>query len=224
MNRRGLRRAVTAIAVGVTVAAVAAPVASARLVPPSARPGGNTYAAWDVIWGTAQAKRSLQSRNSLLAVRGNKCGFAWSQRVWLLPASINGLISVECHIPQNMFLVFPVAGFADWEKPPAELRASVKEGFSWLKRTKLTVDGRDLGPGHVTKTPIFAVSVPPNNGLGVDAGTVSVMSIDRFAVLSPLPRGEHTVTTFGAFRLPDGSAQDLGMTFHLTVGSASAVL
>jgi hypothetical protein len=224
MNRRRLRRAVMTIAVGVALVAVAAPVASARLVPPDARPGGNTYAAWDVIWGKAQAKRSLQSRNSLLAVRGNKCGFAWSQRVWLLPASINGLISVECHIPQNMFLVFPVAGFADWEKPPAELRASVKEGFSWLKRSELTVDGESLGPGHVTKTPIFVVRVPANNGLGVSAGTVSVMSIDRFAVLSPLSRGVHTVSTFGAFELPDGTAFELGMTFNLTVGSASAVL
>ena len=115
-------------------------------------------------------------------MRGNKCGFAWSQRVWLLPASINGLISVSCRIPAGMFLVFPVAGFAEWAKPPAALRAAVTEGFSWLERAGLTVDGEALRPGYVTTTPIFRVDVPANNGLGVPAGTVSVMSRDYFAV------------------------------------------
>ena len=101
MRRGVFRRTFIVAAIAVVLAAVAAPGASARLVPPDASPLGRTYAAWDVIWGTAQAKRSLQSEKSLLAVRGNRCGFAWSQRVWLLPASINGLITVQLPHPRR---------------------------------------------------------------------------------------------------------------------------
>ena len=217
MRRGVFRRTFIVAAVAVVLAAVAAPGASARLVPPDASPFGRTYAAWDVIWGTAQAKRSLQSEKSLLAVRGNRCGFAWSQRVWLLPASINGLITVQCRIPAGMFLVFPVAGVVAWGEHPDVMRADIRAIFPTIIDSRITVDGRNLGRGHVTRTPVYAVDVPAGNAFGEPAGGLSIMSKDYFAVISPLPRGEHTVTSFGSFDPPDGPVFDLGMTFQLTV-------
>jgi hypothetical protein len=217
MNGRRLRRAVLTIAIGVAMAAVAAPGAAARLVPPSDSPFGHTYAAWDVVWGTAQAKRSLQSRNSLLAMRANRCGFAWSQRVWLLPASINGLITVSCRIPAGMYLVFPVAGVVAWGEHPDVMRADVRAAFPTILDSRVTVDGRDLGRGHVTRTPVYTVKVPAGNVFGEPAGLLSLISTDYFAVLSPLPRGAHTVSAWGLFDSP-GGASELGMTFNLRVG------
>jgi hypothetical protein len=214
MKRSVLPKLVLATALAAAVVAVAAPGASARLVPPRDSPFGRTYAAWDVVWGTAQARRVLASRNSLLALRGNRCGFAWSQRVWLLPASINGLITVNCTIPAGMYLVFPIAGVVEWGKSPEKMRQSVRSAFRAIRDVRLTVDGRDLGRGYVTRTPVYVTEVPPNNVFGWPAGSLSLMSKDYFAVLSPLAKGRHTVTAVGTFANPTTT---LGMTYRLRV-------
>ena len=214
IGRRASSKVVLAIAVAVAATALLAPSASARLVPPSDSPFGRTYAGWDVVWGTAQARRALASRNSLLALRGDRCGFAWSQRVWLLPASINGLITVNCRIPAGMYLVFPIAGVVEWGKSPEKMRQSVRSAFRAIRDVRLTVDGRDLGRGYVTRTPVYVTEVPPNNVFGWPAGSLSLMSKDYFAVLSPLAKGRHTVTAVGTFANPTTT---LGMTYRLTV-------
>jgi hypothetical protein len=213
------KRLLAALA-AVACVAVLAPTASARLVPPSAEPLGFSYEAWDVIWGTAQARRSNASPNSLLATRGDRCGFRWPTfqgRAWLLPVSVNGVITVRCTIPAGVHLVFPVAGVADWGLPADRLRTSVRSFFRVITRASLSVDGRSLRPGYIVTTPIYPVDLPPRNGLGEPAGSISLMSKDYFAVLSPLSRGTHVVETSADFEIPGEDPFTLGMTYVLTV-------
>jgi hypothetical protein len=161
------------------------------------------------------AKRSIDAPTALLAVRGGRCGFAWSQRVWLLPASVNGLLSVNCRIPADKYLIFPVAGILSWGLPPAALRADVKEGFKLITKAELTLDGRTLRPGYVTQTAPFNVRLPVANPLGEPAGLVTMMFRSHFVVFSPLSKGQHTITTVGVFS--DAPSDPLGMTYRLTV-------
>jgi hypothetical protein len=215
IGRRATSKIVLAIAVVVAATTLLAPAASARLVPPGDSPFGHTYASWHVVWGKAMARRSLESRNSLLALRGNRCGFAWSQRVWLLPVSINGLITANCRIPADKYLVFPIAGIFGWGEGPETLRQDVREGFKLISSAKLSVDGRSLRPGFVTRTPAFVGEVPAGNAFGEPAGLLSMMFKSYFVVLSPLSKGEHTITTLGTFS--DDPSNPLGMTYRLTV-------
>jgi hypothetical protein len=195
--------------------AFAVPAASAGVVKPSNSPFGRTYAAWDVVWGTAQAKRALASKNSLLAQRANRCGFAWSQRVWLLPASINGHITVHCHVPAGSYLMFPVAGVVSWGLPPDQMRAEIRTYWEYVADAELWIDGRSVRPGYVTRTPIYVADVPRGNAFGVPKGSLNLMSKDHFAIIAPLSRGHHVITAIGSFTNP---TTELGMTYHLHGG------
>lgn len=66
------------------------------------------------------------------------------------------------------------------------------------------------------RTP-FHVTVGYRNGLGEPAGTISMMSKDYFAIVTPLRPGRHTIALGGHFEVPGQRAFDLTVTFELTV-------
>ncbi len=107
--------------IGLVVAvatALTAPAALGRLLAPGERLMGMSYEQWDIKWGQAQAKRNIQSENSLIAVRGNKCGLQIG-KAWLLPVSITPTpLTFTCAIPRGLHLVFPVAGIEFFLVPP----------------------------------------------------------------------------------------------------------
>jgi hypothetical protein len=177
---------------------------------------GLSYEQWDIKWGQAQAKRSILSESSLIAVRGDKCGLQVG-KAWLLPVSIvPESLTFTCTIPRGLHLVFPVAGFVEWGFGPSKLRQKVEAGFQAIKTVFLTVDGVALSP-PVVRTPMFHVTVGYRNGLGVPAGTISMMSKDYFAILTPPQPGQHTIALGGHFEVPGQGVFDLTSTFRLTV-------
>jgi hypothetical protein len=192
-------------------AVLVAPAASARVLPADTRLYGAPYKAWLAHWWTAAAKRSLAAETSLLATAGNRCGLD-TGLVWFLPASINGLLDVSCTIPRGHHDVVNVAGVAGWNEPPENLVSNVNSAFGTLDDWSFTVDGR-ARRAYVVKTAIFPVTVGPGSVLGEAPGTYNSYTKARFAILSPLRPGEHTVSTFAHFT--DGFTA--GMTFHLTV-------
>ena len=210
------KRLVLLLVLAAVAAAVLAPTAGAtRLLPLSAHPNGLAYEQWHVIWDDVSFNRSTQSRNSVIAVRGNKCGFA-KGKVWLLPVSINGVLDVHCTIPQGKILAIVVAGWADWAKGENKLRKSMRDGFRLLERATLTVDGRSVRPGYVLQTPFLHVNMPVRNSYSVPPGPMSYMAKEHFALLSPLSAGEHLISTRGFFAVDDGVT--LGFDYHLTIG------
>lgn len=205
------------IAVAVAVVALAAPAAFGRLLSPGERLMGMSYEQWDIEWGQAQAKRSIQSKNSLIAVRGNKCGLQVA-KAWLLPVSVTTSTSLTftCAIPRGLHLVFPVAGVVWWGMGPNKLRQLVNRDFKAIKSVSLSFDGEALSP-PIASTPMFHVTVGYRNGLGVPAGTVSMMSKDYFAILTPPAPGRHTIVAGGVFDVPGQGIFELTSTFNLTV-------
>lgn len=211
-----MRRALLIALVVAVSFALAAPSAFGRLLDPDERLMGLNYEQWDIKWGQAQAKRSILSENSLIAVRGNKCGLQVG-KAWLLPASIAPVnLTYSCTIPRGLHLVFPVAGYVEWGVGPEKLRQRVEAGFRGIKSIFLTFDGVSLSP-PIVRTPMFHVTVGYRNGLGVPAGTISMMSKDYFAILTPPRPGHHTIAVGGHFDLPGQGTFDLTSTFRLTV-------
>lgn len=206
-----MRRIVLILAVLALALGVAAPTAGARVVPPSKFLYGQQYDGWLVNWGTAAVKRSLQARTSLVAAGGYRCGLD-TGRVWFLPASIDGVIHVDCTIPRGHHLLVPVGGTVDWMKRPAALIASSNAGFDTLRSHSLTVDGSSLA-APVVKTPIFVARIPQSNWLGLPAGSYNFRVKARMVILSPPAPGHHTISTLASFS--DGTTY--GMTYHLTV-------
>jgi hypothetical protein len=188
-----MRTALALLAVTLIAAWPAPAGGSARLLPLDARPHGMTYLQWDVAWNTAQARRSLAAETSLVATGGGRCGLQRG-RVRLLPVALLGGTTFRCTVPARSLIAFPVAGYVTWGLPPRKLRNRVRTGFERIREARLLVDGRQLQPGHVVTTPVFAVSLPARNGLGAPAGPISMMARDRFAILSPPGPGRHELS------------------------------
>lgn len=206
-----MRRSALVLATLVLAAAAAAPLAQARVVPPGTFLYGQRYDGWLVHWDTASIKRSMQARTSLLAVRGNRCGLD-TGKVWFLPASINGLIEVNCEIPRGHHVLVPVGGVISGADKPDVLIADSNELFETLESYSLTVDGRSLR-APVVKTPIFTATSVQGSWLPLPPGTYSFRDKSRMVILSPLAPGEHTIATVADF----GDGGVYGMTYHLTV-------
>lgn len=210
-----MKRFLFAGATVLTVVALLAPVAGARmeLLPLSARPNGYTYHQWHILWDNASFNRSIQSRNSLIAVRGNKCGFAIGS-VWLLPVSINPeILNISCTIPRGKRLALVVGGIFDIGKNEARLRATMASAWPMFVSSSLTVDGRPLRPGYVLQTPLVHVRMPLRNSYDVPPGLTAYMTRERFAILSPPGPGRHLISTratFTGFGTP-------GVDYHLTI-------
>ncbi|MCC6222927.1 MAG: hypothetical protein IT201_05480 [Thermoleophilia bacterium] len=132
------------------------------------------------------AKRSLASERLLLALRGNRCGFAYPgwEKAWRLPASINGIIDVDCTIPRGKLLAVPVAGLVVWGKSPERLRAELDPLLAYLTRTELVLDGRSLGSGHEVESYPHIVTIGPRNPFGEPAGTYTFLAHDYLAILT----------------------------------------
>jgi hypothetical protein len=187
-----------------------------RLLPVRAKLQGLSYRAWDVSWGKLAATTSLRSKRALLTHGANRCGVQIG-RARLLPASIGGRITARCRIRAGTYLVFPVTGDAEAGTDRGALRAMLREHFGAIKRAKLRVDGRRLRPGHVITTPFYRVNLPANNLFDRPAGRVWVISRDYFAILSPLPRGRHTIKTLGVIAPPGEKPFSLQMIYRLRV-------
>ena len=122
---------------------------------------------------------------------------------------------MNCTIAADKYLVFPITGILGWGSGPEIMRGDVREGFKLISKAGLTIDGRTVRPGYVTRTPAFVAEVPRQNAFGEPAGFLSMMFKGYFAVLSPLSEGTHTITTLGTFS--DDPSNPLGMAYRLTV-------
>ena len=144
--------------------------------------------------------------------------------VWFLTGVINvsGTAVRDCTVPAGKALFFPIINVecSTLEAPPfhgdneAELRACAK-GFHF-GNVFAEIDGvavQNLNR-YLVDSPLFTFTVPPNNVLGVAAGTGQSVSNGYYLMLAPLPVGEHVIHFGGTFTDFDFS---LDITYNLTV-------
>jgi hypothetical protein len=216
-----MKRLIAIIVMGALAATACAAVAGARLLPPSAQPMQLSYKLWAVQWTKMSLQRDPGSPTTLLAFDNGKCGVAFG-KAWLLPASLNGQLSATCHIPAGKVIVVAVAVNGAVGGREQELRSGVRSATKATRNVRLTVDGRDLGSGYLTWTPLFIVKLPRNNIFGPPSannppGPADVVAANYQAILSPLNPGSHTIRTTATYPTPEGPSVQ-GFSFHLLVG------
>jgi hypothetical protein len=178
---------------------------------------GLSYELWLAKLSQSAFQRSLQAETSLLAVRGNKCGFAFG-KVWTLPVSINNeqLLSVRCSIPRGKVLATIVGSSTGFmlERFEKQEQAAIRRYFAAsVVDVSLTVDGRSLRPGYLVGTPVYYLRLRQRNALGLPPGLYTALSRGYLALLR-LPAGEHVVSTRAEFRNP---SDVFGVTYYLSI-------
>lgn len=142
-----------------------------------------------------------------------------NHKVWYLPVSIGGDVTVSCDIPRGSFLLL-MSGSAecsDLEAPPwyggnaAELRACVNEQAAAITDTSITIDGWTTHnlDRHLIRSGV--VNMPANNLLSPDAGISMIKGY--FVMLLPLRRGHHTLAGWVEF----GTDFAGGVTYEINI-------
>ncbi len=126
-------------------------------------------------------------------------------------------MTANCRIEAGTRLVVDVAGAIGLYAGPERLKAYVAGEFASITATSLTLDGRPLTP-HEIQTPFIHAALPAFNArvFGLPKTTVSLVSRDYFAILSPIPRGLHVLTQSATYD-PGSGPQTYSMTFYLNV-------
>jgi len=144
--------------------------------------------------------------------------------VWFLGGvyNVSGTAVRDCTVPAGKALFFPIinAECSTLEPPPfyganeAELRSCATSFL--IGDVSAEIDGVAVQDLHryLVESPLFTFTVPPDNILGVPAGTGQSVSNGYWLMLAPLSVGEHVIHFSGAY--PDVGFT-LDITYNLTV-------
>jgi hypothetical protein len=217
-----MKRLLLSLTLAGTVAALAAPFgwSAVHVLPLSAQPNGWTYHQWHAIWNRRSLERDFRSHHALFASRNGQCGQKVGQaKAWLLPFRYvtQGELTARCRIKPGTRLVADIAGAIGVYGGPERLKAQVEAGWPAIQSVSLTLDGRVLTP-HVIQTPFIHANLPHYNAqdLKLPQTTVSFISRDYFAILSPISRGRHVLRTSWTVDVGKGP-ETYSMTFRLNV-------
>ena len=104
-------------------------------------------------------------------------------------------------------------------KTEPELRACAKADQDKVTSTVITVNGVQIKPIRL-QSPLFSVTLPQNNDLGLKPQTSPAISDGYWEFLKPLPPGEHTIHASGSFVdfTTTGTTNfATDVTYHITV-------
>lgn len=197
------------------------------VMPPQATAFGMTYGEWSAKWW--QWAFSLPVDQNPFFDEGGSCsnganGQAEPGPVWFLTGVINvsGTAVRACTVPAGKALFFPLINVECSTLEPDPFHGNNKTelaacatGFHF-GNVSAEIDGvpvQDLN-GYLKKSPLFTFTVPPNNVLGVAAGTGQSVSNGYYLMLAPPSVGEHEIHFGGTFT---DFAFTLDITYRLTV-------
>jgi len=165
------------------------------------KPYGLTYGEWSArFW---QWLHSIPKPDSPAAdTTGKNCALKQTGPVWFLPGTFGGTNERTCTIPAGkailVSLINVMCSYAEHHlKTEPDLRACAKADQDKVTATSITVDGVQLNPVRL-QSPLFTVTLPPNNALGLKPQTSPAISDGYWVFLQPLPPGSHTIHTSGS--------------------------
>jgi hypothetical protein len=191
--------------------------------PADSKPYGLTYGEWTgKFW---QWLHSIPKPDNPAAdPTGKNCALKQSGPVWFLPGTFGGTNERVCTIPKDKAILLSainvMCSFAEHHvKTEPELRACAKADQDKVTSTVITVDGSQLKPVRL-QSPLFSVTLPENNALGLKPQTTPALSDGYWAFLKPLPPGDHTIRASGSlvdFTTTGTTNFASDVTYHLTV-------
>ena len=198
------------------------------VIPPQARPHGQSYGEWSVaywqwLWAIPAASSPvLDETGEFVAARQ-------SGSVWFLARTFGGTAVRTAWIPSGKMLFIDVAG---WFFAPAlgdpedenELRAAAAAAVEATQNIMFEIDGAAVGnidAFRVQSPGLFDYTLPDGNvlelfGFNAPAGNYyPAVSDGHFIMLAPLSAGEHTLHIYAEFPEPFGVSD---VTYYLTIG------
>ena len=175
--------------------------ANIGVFPADSKPYGLTYGEWTArFW---QWLHSIPKPDSPAAdTTGKNCALKQTGTVWFLPGTFGGTNERTCTIPAGkailVSLINVMCSYAEHHlKTEPDLRACAKADQDKVTTTSITVDGVQLNPVRL-QSPLFTVTLPPNNALGLKPQTSPAISDGYWVFLQPLPPGSHTIHSSGS--------------------------
>lgn len=175
--------------------------ANISVFPADSKPYGLTYGEWTArFW---QWLHSIPKPDSPAAdTTGKNCALKQTGPVWFLPGTFGGTNERTCTIPAGkailVSLINVMCSYAEHHlKTEPELRACAKADQDKVTSTMITVDGVQINPVRL-QSPLFTVTLPENNALGLKPQTTPAISDGYWVFLQPLPSGQHTIHASGS--------------------------
>jgi hypothetical protein len=183
-------------------------------------PYGSSYNEWTAKWW--QWVLSVpKSKNPLIDDTGKNCYKNQSGPVWFLAGTLKGPVERSCTIPANSAILFPVinveASVAGGDgTTEEELAACVKFEIDQIKDIRAIISGKKLDnlKQYRIRSPLFKMSLPADNVLGLPAQTTEMMSEGYWLFLKPLEPGRYDLYSFGSCL---AGRIKIGVSYHLTI-------
>lgn len=184
-----------------------------RIFPPDSLPYNLTYGQWSAKWWQWAVSIPLD-KSPFDDPTGERCGTSQHDpKVWFLAGTSGGEATRTCQVPAGKGIMFTVINvrcdyFVDKvSKTDDDLRKCAKDDQDTVNVLNATVDGKAIQ--HLDRfrvqSPLFNITLPPNNIAGVSPGTTQAISDGWFIILKPLQVGEHEIRSYGASIDPTGS-------------------
>ena len=214
-----------------TTTATTPEAAELEVLPPDESWGGATRGEWDAQWWQ-RALAMPEDISPYTDTTGERCGYQQSGPVFILPGNfVGGIVERTCVVAEGTAIYFFVAGTtcSTIEPPPYfgrtedELRACANAGMDEVTDFQATVDGHDVTEleAYRSTSPMFTITFPKDNILGIDAGVGQVVSdAISFIVAPPPPAGEYEITV--STTVP-GNSRPVGATITLVVEAPQVI-
>jgi hypothetical protein len=191
-----------------------------ELFVPNSRPFGRTYPEWTTKWW--QWVLSIaKTENPLVDENGKNCTINQSGPVWFLAGTLQGHEERSCTIPTDKVILFPVinveASAAEGDgTTEEELAACVKFEMDQITNMRAMIGGTDINElkRYRIQSPLFNMTLPADNVLGLPAQTTKMMSEGYWLFLKPLEPGKYDLNSFGSCL---AGRIKIGVSYHLTI-------
>ena len=191
-----------------------------ELFAPDSNPFGRTYAEWTARWWQWVLSMA-KTTNPLVDDNGKNCANNQTGPVWFLAGTLKGPAERSCTIPADKAILLPVinveASAAEGDGTvEEELAACVKFEMDQITDMRAMISGTDINElkQYRVQSPLFDVTLPADNVLGLPAQTTKMMSEGYWLFVKPLETGKYDLDSFGSCL---AGRIKIGVTYHLTI-------
>lgn len=182
-------------------------IAQLEVFPPGSNPHGLSYGEWSAEWWK-WLDGIPEDRNPAADKTGAFCSENQNTTgpVWFLAGTWGSKEERSCTVPfGKSILVSPIEILCSPADTPSikseeEMRKCAKDDQDKVTLVRLTVDGVDVPDikNYRFQSPLFNLTLPENNALGVPAQETQGVSDGYFVMLKPLSKGEHSIRSTGS--------------------------
>jgi len=174
---------------------------------PDSKPFGLTYGEWGAEWwkwlnGIPSDRNPAADTTGVFCAENQNV----SVPVWYLAGTWGSKEHRSCTIPSGKsILLSPIEVLCTPAETPTlktkeDMQNCAREDQDKVNFVKVTVDGTDISEiaKYRFQTPLFNLTLPENNVMGIPAGEINGVSEGYFVMLKPLSEGNHTIRSAGS--------------------------